>query len=52
MYSIDDYHLRFLTLLQANGRLANQELSERGGLSESQCSRLMCIKPPVTPIIY
>lgn len=39
MYSIDDYDLKILTLLQANGRLTNQELSELVGLSASQCSR-------------
>jgi len=39
MYSIDDYDLKILTLLQANGRLTNQELSEIVGLSASQCSR-------------
>ncbi|HBW7061029.1 TPA: AsnC family protein, partial [Klebsiella pneumoniae] len=26
MYNIDDYDLKILTLLQANGRLTNQEL--------------------------
>ena len=39
MYNIDDYDLKILTLLQANGRLTNQELSELIGLSASQCSR-------------
>ncbi|WP_112197681.1 Lrp/AsnC family transcriptional regulator [Rahnella sp. NRRL B-41462] len=39
MYSIDDYDLKILTLLQTNGRLTNQELSELVGLSASQCSR-------------
>ena len=33
MYNIDDYDLKILTLLQANGRLTNQELSELIGLS-------------------
>ncbi|KAB8139543.1 AsnC family protein, partial [Raoultella ornithinolytica] len=37
MYNIDDYDLKILTLLQANGRLTNQELSELIGLSASQC---------------
>ncbi len=35
MYNIDDYDLKILTLLQANGRLTNQELSELIGLSAS-----------------
>jgi len=36
---IDDFDLKILTLLQANGRLTNQELSDLVGLSASQCSR-------------
>lgn len=39
MYHIDDFDLKILTLLQANGRLTNAELSELTGLSSSQCSR-------------
>ena len=39
MYKIDDFDLKILTLLQANGRLTNQELSDLIGLSASQCSR-------------
>ncbi|MFC3396617.1 Lrp/AsnC family transcriptional regulator [Brenneria rubrifaciens] len=39
MYTIDDFDLKILTLLQANARLTNQELSELVGLSASQCSR-------------
>ncbi|SCC35933.1 DNA-binding transcriptional regulator, Lrp family [Kosakonia oryzendophytica] len=39
MYNIDDFDLKILTLLQSNGRLTNQELSELIGLSASQCSR-------------
>lgn len=39
MVNIDDFDLKILTLLQANGRLTNQELSELIGLSASQCSR-------------
>ncbi len=39
MYHLDDYDLKLLTLLQANGRLTNQELSDLIGLSASQCSR-------------
>jgi hypothetical protein len=39
MYNIDDFDLKILTLLQANGRLTNQELSGLVGLSASQCSR-------------
>ncbi len=36
---IDDFDLKILTLLQGNGRLTNQELSDLIGLSASQCSR-------------
>lgn len=39
MVQIDDFDLKMLTLLQANGRLTNQELSDLVGLSASQCSR-------------
>ena len=39
MYNIDDFDLKILSLLQANGRLTNQELSGLIGLSASQCSR-------------
>ncbi|MEI7236323.1 Lrp/AsnC family transcriptional regulator [Pectobacterium brasiliense] len=39
MYHIDDFDLKILTLLQTNGRLTNQELSDLVGLSASQCSR-------------
>lgn len=39
MTSIDDFDLKILTLLQTNGRLTNQELSDLVGLSASQCSR-------------
>ena len=39
MSSIDDYDVKILTLLQENGRLTNQELSDIVGLSPSQCSR-------------
>ena len=39
MTHIDDYDLKILTLLQSNGRLTNQELSDLVGLSASQCSR-------------
>lgn len=39
MINIDDYDLKILTLLQANGRLTSQELSDLVGLSASQCSR-------------
>jgi DNA-binding Lrp family transcriptional regulator len=37
--AIDDFDLKILTLLQTNGRLTNQELSDIIGLSASQCSR-------------
>ena len=39
MTQIDDYDLKLLTLLETNGRLTNQELSDLIGLSASQCSR-------------
>ena len=39
MTHVDDYDLKILTLLQSNGRLTNQELSDLVGLSASQCSR-------------
>ncbi|AUG99517.1 Lrp/AsnC family transcriptional regulator [Prodigiosinella confusarubida] len=39
MYNVDDFDLKILRLLQANGRLTNQELSDLVGLSASQCSR-------------
>lgn len=39
MTQVDDYDLKLLTLLQSNGRLTNQELSDLVGLSASQCSR-------------
>lgn len=39
MTHIDDFDLKILTLLEANGRLTNQELSDLVGLSASQCSR-------------
>ncbi|WPC75166.1 Lrp/AsnC family transcriptional regulator [Vibrio porteresiae] len=38
-YQIDEYDIKMLTLLQENGRLTSQELSELVGLSPSQCSR-------------
>ena len=36
---IDNFDLRLLAALQDNGRLTNQEVGERIGLSPSQCSR-------------
>jgi DNA-binding Lrp family transcriptional regulator len=36
---LDAFDLRILVALQENGRLTNQELGERVGLSASQCSR-------------
>ncbi|SKA80284.1 DNA-binding transcriptional regulator, Lrp family [Pseudomonas extremaustralis] len=39
MSKVDDFDLKILGLLQANGRLTNQELSGLVGLSASQCSR-------------
>ncbi|QXO18198.1 MULTISPECIES: Lrp/AsnC family transcriptional regulator [Vibrio] len=37
--TLDDYDVKILQLLQENGRLTNQELSDIIGLSASQCSR-------------
>jgi DNA-binding Lrp family transcriptional regulator len=39
MSKVDDFDVKILALLQANGRLTNQELSDLVGLSASQCSR-------------
>lgn len=39
MTTLDDFDLQILSLLQANGRLTNQELGALVGLSASQCSR-------------
>lgn len=39
MLALDETDLKLLTVLQENGRLTNQELGERIGLSASQCSR-------------
>jgi DNA-binding Lrp family transcriptional regulator len=36
---LDGFDLRLLAALQENGRLTNQEVGERIGLSPSQCSR-------------
>jgi DNA-binding Lrp family transcriptional regulator len=36
---MDDFDIRLLKALQENGRLTNNELAERIGLSASQCSR-------------
>lgn len=37
--NLDDFDLRLLMALQDNGRLTNQEVGDRIGLSPSQCSR-------------
>lgn len=37
--STDNFDLKLLNALQDDGRLTNQELAERVGLSASQCSR-------------
>ena len=37
--SIDEFDLRLLDALQSDGRLTNQELAGKVGLSASQCSR-------------
>lgn len=39
MTVLDGFDLRLLAALQQNGRLTNQELGEKVGLSASQCSR-------------
>ena len=39
MHSPDGFDLRLLAALQEDGRLTNQQLGERIGLSASQCSR-------------
>ena len=36
---MDDFDLKLLDALQEDGRLTNNELAERIGLSASQCSR-------------
>jgi DNA-binding Lrp family transcriptional regulator len=36
---MDDFDIRILRALQDDGRLTNNELAERAGLSPSQCSR-------------
>jgi DNA-binding Lrp family transcriptional regulator len=36
---LDGFDLRLLAALQADGRLTNQELADKVGLSASQCSR-------------
>ncbi len=36
---LDQFDLRILAVLQENGRLTNQEIGEKIGLSPSQCSR-------------
>jgi DNA-binding Lrp family transcriptional regulator len=37
--ALDDFGLRLLACLQEDGRLTNQQVGERVGLSASQCSR-------------
>ena len=39
IYVLDDIDRKILGLLQTNGRITNQELADRAGLSASQCSR-------------
>jgi DNA-binding Lrp family transcriptional regulator len=39
MIQLDAFDLKMLAALQDDGRLTNQELAERVGLSPSQCSR-------------
>ena len=39
MIDLDSFDLRLLTCLQHDGRLTNQQLAEKVGLSASQCSR-------------
>lgn len=38
-YQLDDFDRRILELVQADGRMTNQELSEKIGLSPSPCLR-------------
>lgn len=38
-FEVDAFDLRLLAALQADGRLTNQQLADRVGLSASQCSR-------------
>jgi DNA-binding Lrp family transcriptional regulator len=38
-HTLDSFDLKILAALQQEGRLTNQELAERVGLSASQCSR-------------
>ena len=38
-FALDDLDLRLLACLQEDGRLTNQQVGERVGLSASQCSR-------------
>ena len=49
MYNIDDYDLKILTLLQANGRLTNQELSDLIGLSGRMASASVAPRGPAWP---
>ena len=37
--AVDGFDLRLMAALEGDGRLTNQELGERIGLSASQCSR-------------
>jgi DNA-binding Lrp family transcriptional regulator len=39
MVEVDVFDLKMLAALQADGRLTNQQLADRVGLSASQCSR-------------
>jgi DNA-binding Lrp family transcriptional regulator len=39
MVEVDGFDLKMLAALQADGRLTNQQLADRVGLSASQCSR-------------
>jgi DNA-binding Lrp family transcriptional regulator len=39
MVEVDTFDLKMLAALQADGRLTNQQLADRIGLSASQCSR-------------
>ena len=39
LISIDRYDRRILELLQKDGRISNQQLAERIGLSQSPCLR-------------
>ena len=38
-FCVDDFDLKILRALQEDGRLSNNDLAQKVGLSPSQCSR-------------